>query len=95
MVKRWVGNLSRVFFDFGFDENATFTETLLLIPLIIILLILVGYSIYFLCHQAPKRVWLFVLTLIGVTTVPFVVVDLISGTISSGTAERIKPKIGS
>ena len=91
MVKRWVGNLSRVFFDFGFDESATFTDTILLIPLIVILLILVGYSIYFLCRQAPKRVWLFVLTLIGVPTLPFVVVDLISGTISSGTARYLVP----
>ena len=91
MVKRWVGNLSRVFFDFGFDESASFTDTIFLIPLILILLILVGYSIYFLCRHAPKRVWLFVLTLIVVPTLPFVVVDLISGTISSGTARYLVP----
>lgn len=64
-VKHWAGNISRIFFDF----NLTIEDTnKYIFPLIVIailsILLLSGYSIYFLCRRTPKRVWLFVLVLI-------------------------------
>ncbi len=91
LVKRWVGNLSRVFIDFGFDEGTSSKDVLLFIPLILGVLILVGYSMYFIGRTTPKRVWLFVLTLIGVPTLALVGVDLSSGRLLSGTARYLFP----
>lgn len=83
LAKVWVGNISRDFFDLGFR-----TESLLQTPLPVLMttvvimvmtVILVGYSIYFLYRQTPARVWLFVLTLIGVTALALAIPDLILG----------------
>ncbi|NMG07201.1 glycosyltransferase family 39 protein [Brasilonema sp. UFV-L1] len=81
-IKNWIINLSYFFLDFGYDlgnyehEPRLKIITKLLIPFI---LILVGYSIYFLCLKAPKRVWLFVLTLISVTALSLAIPDFIFG----------------
>lgn len=86
LIKNWVINLSYFFVDFGYDLGRYDAEPKLkfiakcLIPFI---LILVGYSIYFLCRNTPKQVWLFVLTLIGVTALPLVIPDLIFGGVRS------------
>jgi uncharacterized membrane protein len=41
------------------------------------LLILIAYSLYFLCRRTSRRVWLFLLTLIGITALAQIVPDLI------------------
>jgi uncharacterized membrane protein len=46
-------------------------------------LLLMGYSLYFLVVNTPKRVWAFLLLLIGVSTLPFVLSDLFRGGILS------------
>ena len=70
LVEMWIVNLSRIFIDFNYG----FSSKMLLPELVI--LILIGYSIYFLCRNTPKQVWLFVLTLIGSTLI-LAVPDLI------------------
>jgi uncharacterized membrane protein len=45
-------------------------------PLIVIL---IGYSIYFLCRNTPKTICWFILTLIGVTSIALILPDLILG----------------
>ncbi len=61
LLKMWILNLNRIFFD----VVSSFRPEFLLIYLLIIIIEL--YSIYFLCVKTHKRVWLFVLTLIGTT----------------------------
>jgi uncharacterized membrane protein len=79
LLKNWVGNLSRIFIDFGLDAQAPLVYLIPLIPLILISVILVIYSIYFLCRQTPARAWLLVVTLIGVTYLSLMLPDLIGG----------------
>lgn len=77
---RWAGIISRTFIDLGVSPSyslKTNSLMILLITTILILLILIIYSIYFLCRRTPKRVWLFVLTLIGVTGLALILPDLI------------------
>jgi uncharacterized membrane protein len=45
-----------------------------------LILILIGYSLYFLCRNTPKYICLFILTLIGVTTIALILPDFILGT---------------
>lgn len=69
LASLWSLNISSIFFKYTkFD--------LILIPLI---LILVGYSIYFICCNTSKTVWLFILTLFGVTALGLIIPDLIYG----------------
>jgi len=42
-------------------------------------LLLIGYSFFFLCRKAPKRVWFFILSLTGGTMVPLILVDTVTG----------------
>jgi len=70
-IERWLFNLSHIFFDFGSDVGQIFTY--------LILVILLGYSTYFLLHNAPQCTWLFILTLIGATTLSLILPDIIQG----------------
>ena len=79
LVTRWVGSVTIAFFDIGIDGTANFTQLALLIPISIIILGLVGYAIYFLCKQTPKRVWLLILLLMGTTALFLAVPDLLKG----------------
>ena len=79
LVSRWVGSLSIAFFDIGIDGSANATQLALLIPVGIMILALVGYALYYLCRQTPKRVWLIVLLLIATTALFLAVPDLMRG----------------
>ncbi len=74
LVTRWGLHLSSVFIDFGLKLEHPFTY---LVPPI--LLILLGYAIYFLCRHTSIYVWLFILTLIGVSAIALILPDLIWG----------------
>ncbi|NEO98937.1 MAG: hypothetical protein F6K58_09720 [Symploca sp. SIO2E9] len=71
LIERWFRNINRVFFD-GNLGSAN-----------VILVILIAYAIYFLCRYSKRPVWLFVLTLIGVTAVTLMLPDLILGSTRS------------
>ena len=58
LSKVWIGNISRIFFDVNIDSNDL---VIYLIIIILTILILVGYSIYFLARKAPKRASVFML----------------------------------
>lgn len=73
LVKIWLLNLSRVFIDFDFEASNPLTY------LVLPILGLAVYSLYFLCQNAPKRVWLFVLTLMSVVALFLILPDLLSG----------------
>ncbi len=72
LVKIWTHNLSRAFFDIGQSE---YSDKFLL--LYVLFVSLVGYSIFFLCRNTPRRIWLFILTLMGASALPLVLPDLL------------------
>jgi uncharacterized membrane protein len=67
MLDRWFMNLNMVFVnrDLGTAN--------------LILVLLAAYALYFLCRTAPRRVWLFVLLLVGVTALTLAVPDVVMG----------------
>ena len=93
LVKTWCLNLSRIFLDLDintfFDVDFSFNKLITYLSLPI--LVLIGYSIYFLYRNSPKRVWLFVLTLIGSTALALLLPDLILGGRRSITVRYLFP----
>lgn len=74
---RWAGIVSRTFLDIGISPSSELILKLVLIPFILIVLALIVYSIYFICRCTPKRIWLFVLTLISSIGLPLILEDFI------------------
>jgi uncharacterized membrane protein len=86
-VTRLVLNLNALFFDIasgykdqfidvknGYDSiQLNFSEPLLYASLPILLTI--SYAIYWLCHTTPKKVWVFILILMGTTALPLLLKD--------------------
>lgn len=91
LVSRWVGSVTIAFFDIGIDGTANTTELALVIPVGIMILALVGYSLYYLCRKTPKRVWLIVLLLIATTALFLAVPDLIKGGRRSANPRYLVP----
>ena len=80
LMKVWAGNISRIFLDFGFSSSSVPLKVsfALFFP-ILLLLLLSAYAIYFVCRNAPRKIWLFVLSLIGVTILLIWLPDVVSG----------------
>ncbi|WP_099068709.1 glycosyltransferase family 39 protein [Nostoc linckia] len=76
-ASRWAGIISRVVLDLGVSPSDSKELKFALIPFIGIILVLIIYSIYVLCRRTSKRVWLFVLTLIGSVGLPLVILDFV------------------
>lgn len=99
LVSKWNNSLVNVFIDF-WRATDYYPESHL--PnlnvgkyLIAFILILVGYSLYFIYCSSNKRVWLFVFTLIGSTGLCLILSDLmIGGKLSSRTRYLIPCYIG-
>ncbi|MEG4571807.1 glycosyltransferase family 39 protein [Microcoleus sp. N3A4] len=91
LVSRWVGSLSIAFFDIGIDGTANATQLALLIPVGIMILALVGYALYFLCRQTPKRVWLLILLLIATTAIFLALPDIFKGGRRSANPRYLVP----
>ncbi|MBR8837203.1 MAG: glycosyltransferase family 39 protein [Stigonema ocellatum SAG 48.90 = DSM 106950] len=72
LLALWMRNLSYVFCDlqYQYEKLEGFTA---------ILLILVAYAIYYICRYSQKRIWLFVMLLIGLTSLSMILPDLILG----------------
>ena len=83
-VHLWKFNLSLLFVDFDYD----FSSKNILLYLILILVI---YSIYFLYRYTPKRVSMFVLTLMGVTALAQIFPDVTLGGRRSITPRYLLP----
>ncbi|MBR8840694.1 MAG: glycosyltransferase family 39 protein [Stigonema ocellatum SAG 48.90 = DSM 106950] len=83
LIERWLLNYSRVFIDIGSDVAQ---------PLIsLLVLIILGYSIYFICQRTPEKVWLFVVTLIGTLGLTLMVADIITGGVFSVVPRYLFP----
>ncbi len=79
LITRWIGSVTIAFFDIGIDGSADGVLLVLLIPVSLIILALVGYAIYFLYKQTPKRVWLLILLLIATTALFLAIPDIFQG----------------
>ncbi|MEM7771355.1 MAG: glycosyltransferase family 39 protein [Cyanobacteria bacterium P01_A01_bin.37] len=79
LINVWLRNLSRIFFSIDLG-----TANLLLLAL-------VGYAFYRLYQDTPRATWLFVVTLIGVSAIPFMMTDGITGGISSTRIRYLIP----
>ena len=86
LIKTWGLHLTRPFIDFDLSFDHPFTS---LVPPIF--LIFVAYSIYILCRQTPKQIWLFILALIGTTAIPLMLPDLILGGVRSTSTRYLIP----
>lgn len=78
----WISDICKIFFDFNFrSEDFSLSNPLSYVYLILSGLVfsIFGYSIYFLCRRSAKQTWLFVLILIGTTSLPLLLPDLILG----------------
>ncbi len=91
LANNWAANISRLFFDFGITSESPKLYLLLAIPVILSLLILVGYAIYFLCRTAPQWASLFILISLGVTAIAIILPDLIVGGIRSTKSRYLIP----
>lgn len=85
LVIKWARNIALAFIDadqdrrlvyLGFDNLFMYLIQIFLVLLIVTIVI---YSIYFLCRHAPRRTWLFILTLMGVTALALMLPDLFFG----------------
>jgi len=75
----WMLNLSRSFFDFNHGASA-------INPLSYAVVGMSLYALYHLCRYCKREIWLFILTLIGVTGSSLILSDLIFGGIRSTIA---------
>ncbi|MEH2211891.1 glycosyltransferase family 39 protein [Nostoc sp.] len=82
LIKSWLLQLNRIFLDLnlGFENPFIYLIT----PFF---LVLVGYSIYFICRKTNYKIWLFIVTLIMIPALPLMLPDLLFGGIRS-LAER-------
>lgn len=78
VLKVWGLNISRIFFDIGWDFDRS-----LIYLVILAVLLLVGYSLYFLCRTTSIKIWGFILSLIGVPIIFLLLPDLLFGGVRS------------
>src|SRR4028118_746028 len=91
LVKNWLGNIGRVFLDFGLTSNARSIYLIALAAATLILVAIVGYAVYFLCSETSKQVWLLVVTVMAVIALAVVLPDVILGGIRSTKARYLFP----
>lgn len=94
MVKAWIGNLSRLFVDSGRMGPDLERDLVLLVVLGVLTVIFLGltlYSLWFLYHNTPIRVWSFLLILIGVSSLTLIIADFILGRHLSTVGRYLMP----
>jgi uncharacterized membrane protein len=83
MTVAWAGDFGRIFVDSGWmgsnlsRSNLHLGFVALLIGLNAAAAAMVLYSLWFLWRSTPKWVWLFIFTLIGMTSLPLIAADLV------------------
>ncbi len=91
LIFRWGRHISRVFIDFELNYNFSFQNLFPYIFIVLSVVIFAGYSIYFLYRRTPPKIWLFILTLIGIPALGTILPDLILGGQRSGTTRYLVP----
>ncbi|WP_016953113.1 glycosyltransferase family 39 protein [Anabaena sp. PCC 7108] len=88
LVKAWLLNISRLFFDFNY--SFIYFDLLSYLGMAIIL-ILVLYSLYFLIRHTKKQTWSFIIILILFNVLPLSLLDIISGGKRSAVSRYLIP----
>lgn len=85
-IDRWIQNLNYIFFqpNFRLPSGSALVIT-------IAILLLIGYSLYFICRRTPKRIWLFVWLLTLLPSITLIVPDLVNGGMRSTIPRYIIP----
>ena len=86
-----IGTKERLFDVISGKDNIQLGTDNLWLYTIVPTLILVGYSLKFICKNTPQEIWLFILVLIFSTAIPLVFKDLISGGQRSSIARYLIP----
>ncbi|WP_210404402.1 glycosyltransferase family 39 protein [Chroococcidiopsis sp. TS-821] len=85
LIQQWMVNFSSIFLDLNFSYHPN--TIYLTLPVLVLEL----YSIYFICKRSPQQIWLFVLTLVGVTALALVLPDLLWGGRRSSVSRYLIP----
>ncbi len=95
LIEVWLKNLCDIFifWHYEFQNKLFISERAFTYIVGIVLLILLLYSFYILCQQAPKKIWLFIITLTGVSALALVSVDLILGGRRSALGRYLFPSV--
>ena len=91
LIGMWAHNFSAVFLDTNHTLRSVVDYdfgTLTLYGIRVFILIMAAYSVYFLYSQAPRRTWLFVLTLIVMPMLMLAVPDFLLGGARSGWSPK-------
>lgn len=87
----WILNLRRLFFDLDFDRSQGLVYVASVVLVYALVLGVQAYAWYVLCHHAPLRVWLFLVTLAGVTAAAVLLPDVILGGQRSTATRYLMP----
>jgi uncharacterized membrane protein len=88
LVKAWTMGVVRLFFDVNNQSGDTPAQLLPVFIVLPLLLVLVGYSLYFLWKNAPRHAYLFIFCLIGSSFLPLALADLVNGGTRISAAQR-------
>lgn len=91
LVKSWIRGISLFFVDFSLNDTSPLIYFLPFTILVLLILILVGYSIYFLCRHSPKQVWSLIVISIVVPALALIIPDLILGGAQSTAPRYLLP----
>ncbi len=81
----WIQHLGRLFFDVNQESWDFYVHQ--------VLLLLILYAFYCICRQTPISVWLLIILLTCVSTLPLMMPDLIYGGIRSAHARYLIPSL--
>lgn len=81
LIEAWLKNLCNIFifWHYEFQDKLFISEKTFTYFIGILLLVLLLYSFFVLYHRTPKKIWLFIITLTGVSALALVSADLIFG----------------
>lgn len=96
LIKAWVINLQIIFWDFHKNSlwELPFEKPIGVVIyylLTLLILILLAYTIYFLCRYTPTKIWLFIVIMIVLPWLPLIIPDLIKGGIRSTVPRYLIP----
>ncbi|MDX2240323.1 MAG: glycosyltransferase family 39 protein [Leptolyngbyaceae cyanobacterium bins.302] len=92
IVQTWLLNLSHIFVDLSLDHNSkSFGDISFYSLLSYLSILLAGYSIFYLCKNTSRRIWLFALTLMVMPALALLIPDILRNSKLSTVARYSTP----
>ena len=91
LIKGWVRGISMFFLDFNLNETSPHIYLIPFLFVLLVVLILVGYSMYFTFSSVEKRTGLFIFVLIVIPALALILPDLFFGGIRSTAVRYLVP----